>query len=1735
MPALIFTVAQALAAYADDPTIAPVAILDSAAAVNASLDAIEAMAEAVSSIALTDPSPALTISFTQYASDATILKLINGTVALTVTGVPAWAPVVLQSDAKVTAFSVSSSSANVAQNLDTLQGTTKLRAIVLTDTDPLAITYAELVADTGALAALPSNYTLIVSGVPAAAAAAVQANTHVTGFSVSDGSSNVSANLDALNAVTKIAAITLADSNALSITQAQLAADSTALGKLPGSYTASVRGASVASAASLQANAHVTAFAVSDSAANVAGGLDTLSGYAKLSSIALTGGGTPNVSITYAQYQSDGAAIGAITGNYGLVVSLVPASAVASVQADIKVTAFSVTGVTVAAAGSVQTLSKVSSFAVLDSASSVAGGLDGLAADTKLGAIALTDAGTPSLPVTYTQYSADQATLGLISSAHTLAVSAVPASAAATLQADSGVGSFTVIGAPVSGAAALQADSKVVSFAVSDSAAAVSGGLDALAGYARLSSIGLTGANSVLTISYGQLTNDSVALGKISGAFGLAITAVSAANAQAVQANAQVTGFAVADTAAAISSAFDALQAASKLTAIGLTDSNALAISYQQLTNDTTALGLLPNTYSLIVSGVPASAVASVQANSHVVSFSVSDSSAAVSAAFDTLNATTKLTSISLTDAGAIATTAAQLGADTSVLGKLPNGASLAVSGVSVASAGLIQANTHVTGFAVADSASAVTAGLNALAGFGKLTSIGLTDGGTPVLSLSYTQYAADTAALAAISGSFALVISGAPASAAAALHADAHVTRFAVLDTASNLLANLAALAAANTVGLTGQSNTVTAPQYAQLIGLPNFAITSGASMTAAAATGSGVATIASNGTLAVTGSIAATETVTFAGANAELILGTPGVGFAGSLTGLNTGDRIEFGGGLSVASATMLNAHTIAVGVGAGFYDLTNVNLANGAPTGWVVGTDTATGNSYIQLEPARTLTWTGAADTNLANPLDYSDTTLGQTPAQWAPDATDTILFGVNSLITGHATAAALSFGGGSALNLTTGATLAASTITVGSTQLDNLLIDNGSLLIDSGSAVIAATTGADGSFADVVGTGSGWQIGGNLDVGYAATGFLSVGTGATVTAANLRAGVLATGGGIITVSGPNAELDLTGNLSIGGAGAGNLSVLNGGILNIGGDLNIGTVAGGSGNVNFADTTGTIYIGNNLNVGGFGAPAVLVIGLNTTVIFDNGSENILAGGNVILGTPFDPPPILNVSPGGSQTFATGVNAYPQYITNSGQLSVSANGSVTIETPYITENTAGTLGSWNIGSGATLVLDADTVTAQTFNFGGPGTLVIGLDVLTSVKQLNGSGTVVSVTNPNLGTALIGNFGGTIAGFSTGDTIDVYTYGTATFNQSGSVVSVMQNGTTTGTLAFASTIMAASALSSIIDVPQALCFLAGTLIDTPDGEVHVETLAVGDKVRTASGQVRPIVWIGQGKVLATRGRRNAATPVIVRKGALGRNVPHWDLRVTKGHSVYIDDVLIPVEFLVNHRSILWDDQAQEVSIFHVELETHDVLLANGAPAESYRDDGNRWLFQNANSGWDQPAKPPCAPVLTGGAVVDAVWRRLLTLCGPRPGLPLTQDADLHLEVDGVRVDGAQSEGRAVFRVPADARMVRVMSRAASPQELGLSRDPRILGVALRGVEVWQGRRVSVLAASDAGLTDGFHSYEADCDHRWTDGNAALPGAVFAGFSGMVDVVLLTDGTTWYHDDGAAAGVAVAA
>jgi len=317
------------------------------------------------------------------------------------------------------------------------------------------------------------------------------------------------------------------------------------------------------------------------------------------------------------------------------------------------------------------------------------------------------------------------------------------------------------------------------------------------------------------------------------------------------------------------------------------------------------------------------------------------------------------------------------------------------------------------------------------------------------------------------------------------------------------------------------------------------------------------------------------------------------------------------------------------------------------------------------------------------------------------------------------------------------------------------------------------------------------------------------------------------------------------------------------------------------------------------------------------------------------------------------------------------------------------------------------------------------------------------------------------------------------------------------------------------------------VCFCPGTLIATPAGEKRVQDLAVGDLVMTLRGEARPITWIGTGEVLATRGRRTAATPVIVRRGALADNVPHHDLHVTKGHSLFLDGALIPIEFLVNNRSIYWDDRAQEVRLYHIELQTHDVLIANGAPAESYRDDGNRWLFRNANETSGRPAQQPCAPVLTGGELVDAVWRRLLDRAGPRDSVPLTGNPDLHLQVDGKRIDPMERRDTMyAFRLRTRPHSIRICSRSAVPQELGTARDNREIGVAVRRIIVAQPRSQRTVTANAASLTEGYHAFEPDNGIRWTNGDAVVPADLFADVTGPCTLVLHLGGGTDYLDNG---------
>jgi hypothetical protein len=783
------------------------------------------------------------------------------------------------------------------------------------------------------------------------------------------------------------------------------------------------------------------------------------------------------------------------------------------------------------------------------------------------------------------------------------------------------------------------------------------------------------------------------------------------------------------------------------------------------------------------------------------------------------------------------------------------------------------------------------------------------------------------------------------------------------------------------------------------------------------------------------------------------------------------------------------------------------------------------------------ARTLVWTGGSNTDFANSLNWNDTTSGTNPALKAPNATDTALFGSGGGgITGTGVASALTFAGNGTWNLETATTLTTTgSLTVGSALPGDLLINAGASIVGTGTAtsVIGDQAGASGSSVTVRGTGSDWQAGGSIIVGNAGFGELSLAQGGTVAATSLDLGAAAGGDGVVSVVGTQSALSLTGDITVGDQSTGELTILGGAHVS-GHNLTVGGTGASSassvdmeGNGSHLTLTGDLNIGvNGQGIFSFGAGSTLTV---TGTIFNgpNGVANLLGF--------LDPAYLINDNTGslGSVEFVDVA------VENSGQYSIISN-SVTIDTPLITfdPNDGGSSnGEFIIGNAGTLVMNASTVdNTQLIKFSATNAvLVIGQQPAVDSQSLITG--VIAPGSPNV----LPNFQAVLQNFKAGDQIEVPGLAYASTTESGGVVTLWSGaggtGTDLGSLDFITATgapdtkgatAAGTALTSNV-----LCFLAGTLLATPSGQTAVERLKAGDIVLTASGQPRPIVWIGVGRVLATRGRRNAATPVIVRKGALSSNVPYDDLRVTKGHAFLLDGVLIPVEFLVNHRSILWDDRAQEVSIYHVELETHDVLLANGAPAESYRDDGNRWLFQNGNTGWDQPPKPPYAPVLTGGPVVDAVWRRLLDMCGRRPGMPLTEEPDLHLIVDGVRVEAAErTDGIYVFALPCVPSAIRVASRLAVPQELGVARDPRCLGVAVKRIAVRRGTRFKVLLAGDASLRDGFHPVEAESGLHWTDGDAIVPAGVFAGFAGECEVVVQVDGTALYVDDGARAAVA---
>jgi hypothetical protein len=181
-------------------------------------------------------------------------------------------------------------------------------------------------------------------------------------------------------------------------------------------------------------------------------------------------------------------------------------------------------------------------------------------------------------------------------------------------------------------------------------------------------------------------------------------------------------------------------------------------------------------------------------------------------------------------------------------------------------------------------------------------------------------------------------------------------------------------------------------------------------------------------------------------------------------------------------------------------------------------------------------------------------------------------------------------------------------------------------------------------------------------------------------------------------------------------------------------------------------------------------------------------------------------------------------------------------------------------------------------------------------------------------------------------------------------------------------------------------------CFAEGTRIRTDRGDIPVQDLRPGARVLSArTGRYVRMAWLGRRTLDAGRHPRPAdVAPVRIRAGAFGPGRPARDLWLSPDHAVFADGVLVPIRYLLNGATITQAPPGR-ITYFHVELEAHDVLLAEGLPAESYLDTGNRAAFDNAPGAvmlsgdfarrvWDARG---CAPLVTGGDVIERVASRL--------------------------------------------------------------------------------------------------------------------------------------------------------
>lgn len=546
-----------------------------------------------------------------------------------------------------------------------------------------------------------------------------------------------------------------------------------------------------------------------------------------------------------------------------------------------------------------------------------------------------------------------------------------------------------------------------------------------------------------------------------------------------------------------------------------------------------------------------------------------------------------------------------------------------------------------------------------------------------------------------------------------------------------------------------------------------------------------------------------------------------------------------------------------------------------------------------------------------------------------------------------------------------------------------------------------------------------------------------------------------------------------------------------------------------------VTLSDTDGTIEIGSTYNgysISGDTFGATVDIDSGVTLAIGGKTSNVWN-----IGADYE-------------GYTTTVNVSGT-ITFTGNVNLSAGSSINVESGAVV-----TLGPINMASGSSVVVN----NGGRLILNGVGTTTTGISFGTEGGTIEvASGMSLSILSK-------------ITGIKVGDTIiidgvksagitedgNTYTLLDENGNQlqaTGRFQPVLENGVegfTVYTDANGNTVLTAVDYSNI-------CFLAGSMVRTPEGDVAVESLRSGDHVvALVNGQnvTREVVWTGvaHAKIKADMPDDMAGYPVRILKNAFAEGVPYKDMLITAEHCLFIDGKMVPARMLVNGSSIFYDRSITDYDYYHVETAEHSVLTVDGMLTESYLDTGNRAAFvSNGNvvslgraKSWAEDA---AAPLAVSRDAVEPIFAALAQRASSIEGrreetqtYTMTTDHDLHLITNtGAIIRSVREKaGRVSFMLPTGVNSVRLVSRSNRPSDVigPFVDDRRHLGVLVGEVSVVNADVThNVTAHTDTENLSGWYPLEG-ADYRWTNGNAELPLGKAVNGMGMLSIQILAAG-----------------